>query len=156
MHSVEKWYIYRHTVWKLRKFTITLFEKKFVKVTFLVKTKILKSWFDEIFWGNSKFFIFPHCALVTKYFVKSNLRVISLWKRWFHEIFAKYWDSKLKCSHCALWGVDEIENKQTKKRRKKERKLHAILRLTRTLLEIAWIQPHSYDLVMGLVSSDKF
>ena len=37
------------------------FDKNFVKVTFLLK-KILKSWFDEIFfWGDSKFFFFPHC-----------------------------------------------------------------------------------------------
>ena len=38
------------------------FEKNFVKVTFLLK-KILQSWFDEIFLGDSKFFIFPHCTV---------------------------------------------------------------------------------------------
>ena len=35
------------------------FGKNFVKVTFLLK-KLLKSWFDEILFGETKFFIFPH------------------------------------------------------------------------------------------------
>ena len=39
------------------------FDKNFVKVTFLLKN-ILKSWFDEIFLGDSKFFIFPHCGAI--------------------------------------------------------------------------------------------
>ena len=62
------------TVWKLRKFTLThsqcgncrnslshFFGKNFVKATFLLK-KLVKRWFDEIFFGESKFFILPHCG----------------------------------------------------------------------------------------------
>ena len=37
-----------------------LFGKNFVKTTFSL-LKLLKSWFDEIFFLNSKSFIFPHC-----------------------------------------------------------------------------------------------
>ena len=40
--------IFSLTVWKLRKFTLTLFGKNFVKATHLLK-KLLKSLFDEIF-----------------------------------------------------------------------------------------------------------
>ena len=49
------------------------FGKNFVKPTFLLK-KLLKSWFDEIFFGESKFFILPHCVLKShlgKYSVKT-------------------------------------------------------------------------------------
>ena len=37
----------------------TFFSKNFVKATFLPK-KLLNSWFDEIFFGESKFLTFPH------------------------------------------------------------------------------------------------
>ena len=37
------------------------FGKSFVKVTVLLK-KLLNSWFDEIFLGDSEFSIFPHCV----------------------------------------------------------------------------------------------
>ena len=39
-----------------------IFGKNFVKVTVLLN-KLLKSWFDEIFFGESKFFIFLHCVM---------------------------------------------------------------------------------------------
>ena len=38
-----------------------IFGKNFVKVTFILK-KSLKSYFDENFFGETKFFTFPHCA----------------------------------------------------------------------------------------------
>ena len=37
------------------------FGKNFVKVTVLLN-ELLKSWFDEIFFDESKFFIFPNCV----------------------------------------------------------------------------------------------
>ena len=43
-------------------FTHIIYGKKFVKVTVLLN-ELLKSWFDEIFFGETKFFIFPHCAI---------------------------------------------------------------------------------------------
>ena len=46
----------------------TFFDKNSVKVTDSLK-KLLKSWFDEIFFGGSKFFISPHCGRsTTNYF----------------------------------------------------------------------------------------
>ena len=39
-----------------------IFGKNFVKVTALLK-ELLKSWFDEIFFGESNFFLFPHCDM---------------------------------------------------------------------------------------------
>ena len=58
-----------------------IFGKNFVKVTVLLN-KLLKSWFDEIFFGEREFLVFPHCDLphcgnygnllpLKKYFVKS-------------------------------------------------------------------------------------
>ena len=57
----EEDFIWSYTVWKLRKFTLTLL-KKFVNVTCLLN-KLEKSWFHEIFLGESKFHVFPHCAI---------------------------------------------------------------------------------------------
>ena len=49
IYSVKIMEIYYRsiTVWKLRKFTSTLFEKNLVKPTYLLR-KLLNSWFDEI------------------------------------------------------------------------------------------------------------
>ena len=71
-----------------------IFGKNFVKVTFL-----LKSWFDEIFFGESKFFNFPQCAELQKFtlthfwqkFRESNVFTKELLKNWFDEIFFR-WD----------------------------------------------------------------
>ena len=51
MHSVEIIEIYSH-----------FFDKTSVKATFLLK-KLLKSWFHEIFFGESEFLVFPHCVM---------------------------------------------------------------------------------------------
>ena len=40
-----------------------IFWKNFVKVTVLLN-KLLKSWFDEIFFGEREFLVFPHCGTV--------------------------------------------------------------------------------------------
>ena len=49
--------------------------KNFVKVTILLD-KLQKSWFDEIFFCESKFFILPHCDLYGLiYLVKKDLTV---------------------------------------------------------------------------------
>ena len=50
-------------LWKLRKFTITLFLQKFRQINVLLKKLLLKCWFDEIFFGESEFLVFPHCVL---------------------------------------------------------------------------------------------
>ena len=49
------------TVWYFRKFTLIslIFSKNFVKAAFLIK-KLLKRWFDEIFFHWE--FILPHCG----------------------------------------------------------------------------------------------
>ena len=41
-----------------------IFGKNFEKVTLL--KKLLKSWFDEIFFSEAKFFIFPHWEMIAK------------------------------------------------------------------------------------------
>ena len=38
------------------------FRKNFVKVTFSLKN-LLKSWFDEFFFSERKFHVFPHCGM---------------------------------------------------------------------------------------------
>ena len=45
-----------------REITVTLFWQK-IRENNVFSKKILKSWFDEIFMGDNKFFIFPHCAI---------------------------------------------------------------------------------------------
>ena len=47
--------------------------ENFVKATVLLK-KSLKSWFDEKNYGESKFFLFPHCVCV--------VRMIWVWQFW--------------------------------------------------------------------------
>ena len=51
-----------HTVWKLRKFTLTLFWQKFRESNGFTN-KITKYLVDltKYFFSESKFFIFPHC-----------------------------------------------------------------------------------------------
>ena len=75
-----------------------IFNKNFVKVTFFLK-KLLKSWFDEIFFGGTKFFTFPHCVphsveiteiychFFDKNFVKVTFLLKKILKSWFDEIF---------------------------------------------------------------------
>ena len=46
------------TMWKLRKFTLTHFWQIFREMNAFTKEKLLKSWFDEIFFGESKFWIY--------------------------------------------------------------------------------------------------
>ena len=41
-----------------------IFGKNFVKLTVLLR-KLQKSWFNEIFFGETKFFVFLHCAIPT-------------------------------------------------------------------------------------------
>ena len=60
----KNWYPFLCTVWKLRKFTLTLFKRNLVKALLLPKN-LLKSWFHEKINESSKFFVFPHCALQT-------------------------------------------------------------------------------------------
>ena len=54
------------TVWKLRKFTLTHFSQEFREsnICTYVHTYVLKSWFDEKSFGETKSFIFPHCAVL--------------------------------------------------------------------------------------------
>ena len=49
-----------------------IFGKKFVKLTDLLK-ELLNSWFDGIFFSESKFFIFRHCGLPTYIYSILNL-----------------------------------------------------------------------------------
>ena len=74
------------------------FGKNFVKVTLLLK-KLLKSWFDEIFFGETKFFVFPH--FFGKNFVKATVFLNKPLKSWFDEIFFQ-WDQIFHFStvHC--------------------------------------------------------
>ena len=66
LNALVSWYFcwklanlwtFQTTGWKLRKFSLTFFDKKFVKTTVLLK-KLLKNWFHEIFfqWENLSFF----------------------------------------------------------------------------------------------------
>ena len=79
--------------------------KNFVKATVLLN-KLLKSWFDKIFFFVSEGeFLVSHwdigtnfctfSALFLHYFVKSSypVRFISNWKSWLHGIFVRYLDS---------------------------------------------------------------
>ena len=79
------------TVWKLRKFTLTLLLQKFRESNVLLMNS-LNSWFDEIFFGEREFHGFPHCGVVktNKIFSleKKKIREISSKFR-FHGIFAK-------------------------------------------------------------------
>ena len=43
-------------------FLSIIFGKNFVKLTVLLN-KLLKSWFDELFFGEKKFLVFPHCTV---------------------------------------------------------------------------------------------
>ena len=54
-----------YILWKLRKFTLIFFSNFWIK-------KLLNSWFDEYFLGESKFFIFSHCDRVLTNFAFSN------------------------------------------------------------------------------------
>ena len=72
-----------HTVWKLQKFTLTIFDKIFVKVITALLMKlctrynvhIKKSWFHEIYLADWKVLIFPHYEsqnfLLVRFYVKS-------------------------------------------------------------------------------------
>ena len=51
------------TVWKLRKFTLTLLLQKFRESNVLLMNS-LNSWFDEIFFGEREFHVFSHCGVV--------------------------------------------------------------------------------------------
>ena len=51
----------QNTVWKLRKFTITLFCQEFRESNVSLK-KLRKSWFHEKYFCVSEFLVFPHCA----------------------------------------------------------------------------------------------
>ena len=52
----DHWFVIstHFTVWKLRKFTLTLFWQNFRETNIFLK-KLLNRWFDEIFFGESKF-----------------------------------------------------------------------------------------------------
>ena len=74
----------RGTLWKLRKFTLTIVCKNFVKVTFLLK-KLPNSWFDEFFFGESKYLWFPVCeaqcckrnfSSISIFFVKPSYKIL--------------------------------------------------------------------------------
>ena len=51
---------------KLRKFIVTHFWQKFRESSGYTK-KLLNSWFDEIFFGEIFFFIFPQCILMLRF-----------------------------------------------------------------------------------------
>ena len=61
------------TMWTLLRFSFAHFCKIFVKVTFLLK-KLLKSCFDEIFFGETKYyFIFPHSIVCIQHHTFSKI-----------------------------------------------------------------------------------
>ena len=62
------------TVWKLRKFTLTLLLQK-LRESNVILMNSLNSWFDEIFFGEREFHGFPHCGVV-----KTN-KIFSLEKK---------------------------------------------------------------------------
>ena len=86
------------------------FGKNFVKITVLL-LRLLNSWFDEIFFGESKFISFSHCAveiqlshIYAKNFVKATFLLIKLLNNWFDEIF--FGESKfIIFPHCALYSI---------------------------------------------------
>ena len=94
VHSVEIAQILSH-----------IFGKNFVKVTFSLKN-LLKSWFDEFFFSEREFHVFPHvCRKVVitqcekrrnslSHFFRKNVKVMiflkKLLKNWFHEIFFQW------------------------------------------------------------------
>ena len=61
-----------------------IFGKNFVKVTFLLK-KLLKS-FNEIFFGETKFFVFPHCGTHT-------MEITEIYS---HNVWQKFRESNVK------------------------------------------------------------
>ena len=63
--SKEHWHCFHSTVWKLRKFTITLFWWKF-RESILFTKEVTKSWFHEIFCVEREFLVFPHDKTVLK------------------------------------------------------------------------------------------
>ena len=73
------------------------FRKIFVKAMVVLK-KLLKCWFNEIFFSEREFYVFPHCAVcveITEIYCHTFLTKIS-WKQlkkilksWFDEIFLR-------------------------------------------------------------------
>ena len=83
--------------------------RNFIKVTFLLK-KLQKSWFYEIFFDESKFFIFSHCNVHVKESQCGNCR--NSLSHFFRKNFVKamilyttVWKSKVKCDHVQKFSV---------------------------------------------------
>ena len=101
-----------------------IFGKNFVKVTFLPK-KSLKSRFDEKIFGETEFFVFPHCAVenaeilshtFSQKFLESNCLTKKLLNSWFDEIFAKeVWERISRFSTLCLYDIkiDAFDNLDT-------------------------------------------
>ena len=96
---------YVFTLWKLREFSLTHFSKNFVNVTVLLN-KLLKSWFDEIFFGEREFLVFPQCGLVTKAQCGNDLIFLSL--RFYVKSILKN-QEVLKLPFCHLLGCEICE-----------------------------------------------
>ena len=69
-------------VWKLWKFNLALFGENFVKATFLLN-KLLKSWFDEIFFSMRPIFHFYWGVVISEIWFHAFLAKIS-WMQHFY------------------------------------------------------------------------
>ena len=59
------------TVWKLRKFTATIFSQKFRESNFLQKNFTL-NWFDEKKLYGREFLVFPHCVVEITFLTENS------------------------------------------------------------------------------------
>ena len=102
------------TVWKLRKFTLTFFDKSFVKATFLLK-KLLKSWFHGKCLSVIAFSsAFPHCESNHHWFhVKIECRIFvnhySIYRNLlFLQLFPVMFSNSLYCINVIMISNSHI------------------------------------------------
>ena len=94
-----------HSV-EITEIPLTLFNKKFVKLTFFEKLQM--SWFfTKYFFIEREFLIFPHCTrnfcITWELFRKINFTVILFTKKFvFTENFSKTLDTKISLINCQM------------------------------------------------------
>ena len=100
---IQAYFLWLHTVWKLGKFTQTVFSQKFREIKYFLQMNRAAIWFDEIFSDWERIFGFS-----TLCFMKKQYNVVENWNVRNREIVQNhefpYWmsDLSVKISECTF------------------------------------------------------
>ena len=99
-------WIPRYTVWKLRKFTLTVLSQKLRETNDFSTELHFKSCFklfSRNFLSESEILVFPHCDVIIWHYLVTQMKAVSETKSWINGNYSNFFQSVKKVSYCQLW-----------------------------------------------------